>query len=87
MFYDATGKDLKLSIIRSEKNHSLDFWPGAKLLNIYLQDQKCMCFDTAAAKSRQLCPNLCDPIDGTQQVPLSLGFSRQEHWSGLPLGN
>ena len=51
MFYDATGKDLKLSIIRSEKNHSLDFWPGAKLLNIYLQDQKCMCFDT---RSREL---------------------------------
>ena len=30
----------------------------------------------AAAKSRQSCPTLCDPIDGTEQVPLSLGFSR-----------
>ena len=30
------------------------------------------------------CPTLCDPIDGTQQASLSLGFSRQEHWSGLP---
>ena len=38
----------------------------------------------AAAKSHQSCPTLCDPIDGTQQAPLSLGFSRQEHWSGLP---
>ena len=27
----------------------------------------------AAAKSLQSCPTLCDP----------LGFSRQEHWSGL----
>ena len=36
----------------------------------------------AAAKLLQLCPTLCDPIDG--QAPLSLGFSRQEHWSGLP---
>ena len=36
----------------------------------------------AAAKLPQLCPTLCDPIDG--QAPLSLGFSRQEHWSGLP---
>ena len=35
----------------------------------------------AAAKSLQLCPTLCDPIDGS---PLSLGFSRQEHRSGLP---
>ena len=37
----------------------------------------------AAAKSLQSCPTLCDPIDGTHQAPLSLGFSRQEHWSGL----
>ena len=34
----------------------------------------------AAAKSLQSCPTLCDPIDGG---PLSLGFSRQEYWSGL----
>ena len=38
----------------------------------------------AAAKSLQLCLTLCDPIDGSHQAPLSLGFSRQEHWSGLP---
>ena len=37
-----------------------------------------------AAKSLQSCPTLCDPIDGSHQAPLSLGFSRQEHWSGLP---
>ena len=36
-----------------------------------------------AAKSLQSCPTLCDPIDG-YQAPPSLGFSRQEHWSGLP---
>ena len=38
----------------------------------------------AAAKSLQSCPTLCDPIDGSYQAPPSLGFSRQEHWSGLP---
>ena len=38
----------------------------------------------AAAKSFQSCPTLCDPIDGSHQAPPSLGFSRQEHWSGLP---
>ena len=37
-----------------------------------------------AAKSLQSCPTLCDPIDSSHQAPLSLGFSRQEHWSGLP---
>ena len=35
----------------------------------------------AAAKSLQLCPTLCDPIDAAHQAPPSLGFSRQEHWS------
>ena len=38
----------------------------------------------AAAKSLQSCPTLCDPIDGSQPGCPSLGFSRQEHWSGLP---
>ena len=30
----------------------------------------------------QLCLTLCDPMDC--QAPLSMGFSRQEYWSGLP---
>ena len=37
----------------------------------------------AAAKSFQPCPTLYDPI-AAHQAPLSLGFSRQEYWSGLP---
>ena len=39
----------------------------------------------AAAKLLQSCPTLCDPVDCTaaHQAPPSLGFSRQEHWSGL----
>ena len=31
----------------------------------------------------QSCPTLCDHI--VRQVPLSMGFSRQEYWSGLPV--
>ena len=38
----------------------------------------------AAAKSLQSFPTLCDPIDGSPPGSQSLGFSRQEHWSGLP---
>ena len=37
----------------------------------------------AAAKLLQ-CPTLCYPIDGAHQALLSLGFSKQEYWSGLP---
>ena len=40
--------------------------------------------DAAAAKSLQSCLTLCDPTDGSQPGFPSLGFSRQEHWSGLP---
>ena len=32
----------------------------------------------------QLCPTLCDLWTVAHQAPLSMGFSRQEYWSGLP---
>ena len=38
----------------------------------------------AAAKSLQSCPTLCDPIDSSPPGSSVMGFSRQEHWSGLP---
>ena len=37
-----------------------------------------------AGKSPQLCPTLCNPIDSRPPGSLSLGLSRQEHWSWLP---
>ena len=38
----------------------------------------------AAAKLLQSCPTLCDSIDSSPPGSTILGFSRQEHWSGLP---
>ena len=32
----------------------------------------------------QLCLTLCDPWIAIGQAPPSMGFSRQEYWSGLP---
>ena len=33
----------------------------------------------------QSCPTLCDPVDCVaHQAPPSMGFSKQEYWSGLP---
>ena len=35
----------------------------------------------------QLCPSLCDPVNcdpRARQAPVSMEFSRQEYWSGLP---
>ena len=34
--------------------------------------------------SRHPCLTLCDPVDCSCQAPLSMGFSRQEYWRGLP---
>ena len=32
----------------------------------------------------QSCPTLCDPWTVAHQAPPSMGFFRQEYWSGLP---
>ena len=63
--------------IRKKRNPS---WKRSKTVTI------CRWCDTihAAAKSLQSCPTVCDPIDGSPPGFPSLGFSRQEHWSGLP---
>ena len=39
----------------------------------------CVC-----GKSLQSCLALCNPRTAACQAPLSMGFSRQEYWSGLP---
>ena len=33
----------------------------------------------------QLCPTLATPWTAAFQAPPSIGFSRQEYWSGMPL--
>ena len=38
----------------------------------------CMC------SVAQSCLSLCKPVDVAHQAPLSMEFSRQEYWSGLP---
>ena len=38
----------------------------------------------AIVKVPQSCLTLCDPVNCSCQAPLSMEFSRQEHWSGLP---
>ena len=48
-------------------------WGTASLLFTGLL---CMC--------AQSCLTLCDPIDHGCRAPLSMEFSRQEYWSGLP---
>ena len=49
--------------------------------SVYITHYNVMC---VYAQSLQWCPTLCDPWTTACQAPLSMGFSRQEHWSGLP---
>ena len=37
------------------------------------------------SKVAQSCPTLCNPMDCSLPGPPSMGFSRQEYWSGVPL--
>ena len=62
------------------------FWFICKWLNeVFLKAtmMSLLCYQFAA-KSLQSCPTLCVPRDGSPPGSPSLGFSRQEHWSGLP---
>ena len=69
---------------------NLHFVIYVKLIFCWIYIQKYLVFSliynspAAAAKSLQSCPTLCDPIDVSPPGSPSLGFSRQEHWSGLP---
>ena len=47
---------------------------------------KCSLFYTMKVKVivAQSCLNLCHPWTVVHQAPLSMGFPRQEYWSGLP---
>ena len=38
----------------------------------------------AKSEVAQSCPTLCDPWTVAHQAPPSMGFSRQEYWSGVP---
>ena len=59
-------------------------WNALISLSLYYFFYGSSSVPAAAAKSLQSCPTLCDPIDGSPPGSPSLGFSRQEHWSGLP---
>ena len=47
-----------------------------------LKNSLCVCDVCACTKSLHLCLTLCDPMDCSP--PGTMGFSRQEYWSGLP---
>ena len=43
-----------------------------------------LCVWVCVCKSLQSCPTLCNSMTVAHQVPLSMGFPRQEYWNQLP---
>ena len=67
--------------------HFHDFWrPPDGALGLCSPGQ-CFCLLLPRVPPRllcELCPALCNPWTVARQAPLSMGFSRQDYWSGLP---
>ena len=55
------------------------------LFDVYLKlSQHCQLATCVHAKSLQSYLTLCNPMDYSPPGSLSMGFSRQEYWNGLP---
>ena len=71
------------------ENQANMMWPKACNLNptpIYLTCLRPKWKKRNESEITQSCPTLCDPMGSSlHQAPPSMGFSRQEYWSGLPL--
>ena len=84
--------------IPPKKNGDRVMWKTCRKLeklcwNLDAWMRKCMhlCLHVGTCPHRRLYllvaqshPALCDPWTVARQAPLSMGFSRYEHWSGLP---
>ena len=68
-------------VLHIHKSESLDFNPGLSGTKAYFLPQFPLHKHT---QSNQSFPTLCHAWIVTRQVLLSVGFSRQAYWSGLP---
>ena len=64
----------------SEKSWSCWLRVRIQFLGKQVQGQR----NALSVKVTQSCPTLATPWTVAHKVPLSMGFSRQEYWSGLP---
>ena len=68
-----------------QPSHSLSHQMLTHVFSFALQKYTSACTDPClCAQSLQLCLILCDPMDCSPPGFSVHGFSRQEHWSGLP---
>ena len=85
-----TGRLSMLRVMGSQSRTRLSDW--TELNWTVLQGLRCVLqmsvsipgFCVPACLVPQACLTLCDPMDWGCQTPQSMGFPRQEYWSGLP---
>ena len=60
---------------------------GRRIQPLDNQGSPCLQYFKVKSESEvtQSCLTFCDPWTVSHQAPLSMGFPRQEYWSGLPL--
>ena len=60
----------------------IQYYPLVKTIELYSTRSGSYC--ESESEVAQSCLTLCDPWTVAHQAPPSMGFSRQEYWSGLP---
>ena len=72
------------SAINSQAYFTMKFFPAGSLLKFYrTKGRQNEASDSLLLFQRRVVSLFCDPWAVAHQAPLSVGFSRQEHWSGF----
>ena len=87
-------QDTDLDLPRSVQESSVEVWVGGGLLQSWRQGSfeggrhylhyLHHSLERSESEVAQLCQLFATPWSVAHQAPLSMGFSRQEYWSGLP---
>ena len=87
MFSYKTNKITETYYGNSKHCQTCPFWPydsPGKSTGVGCHFLQCVKVKSKSEVA-QSCPTLCDLMDCSHQAPPSMGFSRQEYWSGVLL--
>ena len=72
---------ISFTLCRSKKQGTWKIFPGGSGCGRKIE---CHGLHMPACSVTQLCATLAIPWSAAHQAPLSMGFPRQEYWSGFP---
>ena len=68
----------------SDRDNPIPIVPFSKGSRMRISSSDSLFRNVCACSVTKSCLTLCNPVDWIHQAPLSVGFPRQEYWSGLP---